>query len=107
MRLDEPLASLKDAVRSWCGCSRQGLLPRARQRTWELPLQEIDEFLAHLASEVEGVAGGARACNHAQLERVRMRFGHLQLEILAVPKRRRLHDLSRLGADALDRRRVV
>lgn len=104
MRLGEPKGRGQVPARR---ADLTGLLPHARQRAWQLALQVSDELLAQLASKVIGVAGGARARDHPQLDRALMRLGHLQLDILAVPKRRCLHDLDSLRTDALDRRRMV
>ena len=67
-------------------------LPRAGQCFGVLPLQKINELLAHLATQVEGLAGRTRAQQAAQLHGAFLEIGDLQAGGGAVPFVRLLED---------------
>ena len=58
---------------------------QTRQDLWMLVLEEGDEFLAHLASQVPRVAGVSCADENPQLDRRRLGIGDLQVGDPSVP----------------------
>src|ERR1700719_4244623 len=70
-------------------------------------LEESDQLLADLATQVPGLAGIARADQCAQFHRVYGHVGNLQPRHLAVPQRALADDFLKLLTQAVHRHRIA